>query len=880
MFELSESDANLLERFACRGDAKAFLLLYHRHQKHVKAAALRVLTYDEASADDVVQMVFVRLSTHPPDIETLRDLRSWLMRCATNHALNIRRDRTRQATREMEFAHAEIDRVEWRNRLQNLVPRLLENLTPTEASSLLARYIEGLEFEEISARFGWPSPESARKRIARTISKLRADTPLLALCGTLLATAAGAADSIRQLFASAPRARFLKTLPIAASIVLLAWLYSGIATRPAVSNPGAPGLVLAASGPAKLEKSAQSLTQTDSFIVDRSSHADRNDITSTGLATPSTIESASKLIAHWPMDGYAGNRTLDRVSGLRAESRHARDAMLVGGFNGRGALRFTGNSGLLVREADFLNRAADGGSFTISLWHRNDGLASASSFYGVSESHYDRRGIQAHIPWKDGRVYWDTSGKERIELDPADHFQGWDWYDGTWHHYAFVKNGDFHSIWIDGRQVASALAGPLPQDFTAFWIGSREGEGSAPSTSSAIDDLAVLGIAARPDQIAILARGEAVETALADLDADDDGLPDSYEIHHGFDPFSAADSTADPDGDGLDNLTEFQLMTDPKRPDSDGDGLPDGAEVTASNPPCEPLIRDTDQDGLDDGTESGSPNAVHGHRSHPLEFDTDGDGFSDGVEVAFGCDPTDPVSKPFESSGPVLAAYWDFDAPDAPWKDLVSGVVALPSPTCSLLKGPKGGAVRFRGGTGLRVAAPQFHALAGAMNTMVISFWSKRWKPSRGTSVFVESPSNRGTPGIRIHSPWKDGSVIFDTPRNPAFRGSSRAWVAPHAVGIDAGDAADDWHHFVFSIHDLNKEIWIDGKRVYQGESGPLPRDLSDLWIGGPPGLPGISGTIDEFAIFISPLGEDSIQRLHQGAKPTEIAAHHSISSN
>ncbi|MGL5017528.1 MAG: LamG-like jellyroll fold domain-containing protein, partial [Luteolibacter sp.] len=435
-----------------------------------------------------------------------------------------------------------------------------------------------------------------------------------------------------------------------------------------------------------------------------------------------------------------------------------------------------------------------------------------------------------------------------------------------------VKNGDIQSIWIDGREAARGLGGPLPQDFTAFWIGSRESHGTVPTSPGAIDDLAVLGIALRPDQIAALARGSTPETILIDRDADGDRLPDSYELHHRL-SVSAPDAAADPDDDGLNNLAEFQLMTDPDNSDSDKDGLSDGLEANSQTSSTEALIRDTDQDGLTDGDETTTQLRGPAYRSHPLAFDTDGDGFSDGVEAAFACDPSNASSKPMASTGPVLAAYWDFDAAEEPWKDGISGVSANPSATCQLVRGPKGGAVRFRGGVGIQVPAPQFSQLAAAMNTMVISFWSKRWKPSRGTSVFLESPSSPGAIGIRIHSPWKDGSVIFDTPRDPGFRGTSRGWVPAHAVGFDATAEAEQWHHFLFSIHEQKKEIWIDGRCVYQGEAGPLPRDLADLWIGGPPESLGISGLIDEFAIFLSPLNGDAIKRLHQGVKPTAIAA-------
>lgn len=66
-------------------------------------------------------------------------------------------------------------------------------------------------------------------------------------------------------------------------------------------------------------------------------------------------------------------------------------------------------------------------------------------------------------------------------------------------------------------------------------------------------------------------------------DSDSDGLPDWWEWQY-FGGLNQGPSD-DTDVDGLTNLQEFYLGTDPAKPDTDNDGIPDGTEVLAGSNP-------------------------------------------------------------------------------------------------------------------------------------------------------------------------------------------------------------------------------------------------------------------------------------------------------
>ena len=103
----------------------------------------------------------------------------------------------------------------------------------------------------------------------------------------------------------------------------------------------------------------------------------------------------------------------------------------------------------------------------------------------------------------------------------------------------------------------------------------------AVSWKTRLDDLAIWERALAPVEIKALyadGQGRPLAELLSGADGDGDGLLDAWEREYALD-LSADDGANDPDEDGLTNLEEFALRTNPLDPDSDRDGAVDGVET-------------------------------------------------------------------------------------------------------------------------------------------------------------------------------------------------------------------------------------------------------------------------------------------------------------
>src|SRR6185503_12640106 len=199
---------------------------------------------------------------------------------------------------------------------------------------------------------------------------------------------------------------------------------------------------------------------------------------------------------------------------------------------------------------------------------------------------------------------------------------------------AFDLDGDDVPDWLE----LASHSDPLLPDFPTFDGADDDGSGALGPYRDGVDD----GLEGW------LFRAGAAAPVTTASDSDGDGVPDVAEVRAGFDPFDAespaATGGADGDGDGICDALERLLLVKGARSatpgtDSDRDGIPDFAEILSGSSPFD--------------------------RSTPTLFthvDVDADGLADFLEHEIGSDPLDPLS-------PSLLGALDLDDSTGPARD-------------------------------------------------------------------------------------------------------------------------------------------------------------------------------------------------------------------
>jgi RNA polymerase sigma factor (sigma-70 family) len=202
-----QSDRQLLERYAGRGDEAAFTALVRRHGPLVLGVCRRVLR-DAHAAEDAFQATFLVLARRAGAVGRPEALGCWLHGVAARVALKARaREARRRAVerRAAERAPTTTDPGDpaWQD-LRPLLDEAVGELPDKLRTPFILHYLEGRTVSDVARRLGWPRGTVAT-RLARARQRLRARL----LRRGLSLSAAGLGAALSQDLAAGPLAPVL-----------------------------------------------------------------------------------------------------------------------------------------------------------------------------------------------------------------------------------------------------------------------------------------------------------------------------------------------------------------------------------------------------------------------------------------------------------------------------------------------------------------------------------------------------------------------------------------------------------------------------------------------------------------------------------------------
>ena len=171
-------------------DTRSEMALAHLVQRYaglVYTVAIRK-TANPSQAEDITQLVFIRLATAPPQLKNSGELAAWLHRTAVNISIDHWRSETRRRNREL---HASIMEpadpapTVW----DEIAPHLdeaLNQLEDDDRQAVLLRYFSKKSMRDVGNALG-VSEHAAKMRISRALDRLRTQ---LAQQGTACTTVA------------------------------------------------------------------------------------------------------------------------------------------------------------------------------------------------------------------------------------------------------------------------------------------------------------------------------------------------------------------------------------------------------------------------------------------------------------------------------------------------------------------------------------------------------------------------------------------------------------------------------------------------------------------------------------------------------------------
>ncbi|MBI4659861.1 MAG: sigma-70 family RNA polymerase sigma factor [Verrucomicrobia bacterium] len=170
---MSDTDLELLARYARQHAEDAFAELVRRHLGLVYSAALRQVRSPQL-AEEVSQSVFTDLARNASRLRPDTILTAWLYHVTRRTAIDVvRREASRQLREQIatEMNAMNAPATEWTH-IEPLLDEAMQALDDTDRAAVLLRYFENKSLREVGDALG-ASENAAQKRLTRAVERLR-----------------------------------------------------------------------------------------------------------------------------------------------------------------------------------------------------------------------------------------------------------------------------------------------------------------------------------------------------------------------------------------------------------------------------------------------------------------------------------------------------------------------------------------------------------------------------------------------------------------------------------------------------------------------------------------------------------------------------------
>ena len=169
-------DAELMLRVG-QGEHTAYEVLYERHAQRLGGFFLRMLAYDTAKAEDMVQELFIRVWTHRTSYHPSQPFTTWLYAMAYNLCKNdyrheeVRKNYTSECML-CEEPMVATDEIVERQELRQLLRKAVQALPEAQRDAFLLHYDEELTVPEVARIVGAPEG-TVKSRIAAALATIK-----------------------------------------------------------------------------------------------------------------------------------------------------------------------------------------------------------------------------------------------------------------------------------------------------------------------------------------------------------------------------------------------------------------------------------------------------------------------------------------------------------------------------------------------------------------------------------------------------------------------------------------------------------------------------------------------------------------------------------